>query len=87
MRAAGFVIVGSEGIVLPLPFIFGNTALARWLLRLNSVFAKLRPALFGFQILLRARARPSLATLLDSAQKAALEKAERDQLQTKERAA
>jgi 2-polyprenyl-3-methyl-5-hydroxy-6-metoxy-1,4-benzoquinol methylase len=87
MRAAGFVIVGSEGIVLPLPFILGNTALSRWLLRLNAVLVKLRPTLFGFQILLRAKARPSLATLLDSAQKAALEKTARDQLQTKERAA
>jgi glycosyltransferase involved in cell wall biosynthesis/uncharacterized UPF0146 family protein len=87
MRAAGFVIVGSEGIVLPLPFIFGNTALARWLLRLNAALVKLRPTLFGFQILLLAKARPSLATLLDSAQKAALEKKEIGQLQAKERAA
>ena len=74
MRAAGFEILRSEGIVVPLPIILGDTGLSRMLLRLNGLFVKLWPAMFGFQILLRAKARPSLATLLASAQMAATEK-------------
>jgi glycosyltransferase involved in cell wall biosynthesis len=74
MRAAGFEILGTEGIVAPLPLIFGDTALSRMLLRFNGLLVRLWPAMFGFQILLRARARPSLATLLASAQQGAMEK-------------
>ena len=72
MVSAGFDVVGSEGIVVPLPFILGNNALSRGLLGLNKFLARIWPTLFGFQILLRARARPSLETLLDSAQQAAV---------------
>ena len=87
MRAAGFVVTASEGIVLPLPFIFGDNAFSRLLLKINGTFVKLLPALFGFQILVRANAKPSLSTLLDSAQRAALEKITKENMQSKEYAA
>ncbi len=74
MRAAGFEILVSEGIVAPLPLIFGDTGLSRTLLRLNGLLIKLWPGMFSFQILLRARGRPNLATLLAAAQYAATEK-------------
>jgi glycosyltransferase involved in cell wall biosynthesis/SAM-dependent methyltransferase len=85
MRAAGFEIAGSEGVVMPLPFIFGDTALSRLLLGLNRLLVRLWPTMFGFQILLRARARPDLETLLARAQQAALEKRARGEAE--ERAA
>ncbi|MFT4120492.1 glycosyltransferase [Bradyrhizobium sp.] len=78
MRSAGFEIVSSEGIVVPLPFIFGDNGLSRTLLRLNAFLVRLWPEMFGFQILLRAKARPNLDTLLASAQQAALAKREED---------
>jgi glycosyltransferase involved in cell wall biosynthesis len=74
MRAAGFEILGFEGIVVPLPLIFGDNGFSRMLLRFNRLLVKLWPAMFGFQILLRARARPNLATLLASAQQGATKK-------------
>ena len=74
MRAAGFEILGFEGIVVPLPLIFGDNGFSRMLLRFNRLLVKLWPAMFGFQILLRARARPNLATLLASAQQGAAKK-------------
>jgi len=87
MRAAGFVVTASEGIVLPLPFIFGDNAFSRLLLKINGTLVKLLPALFGFQILVRAKAKPSLSTLLDRAQRAALEKITKESTQSKEYAA
>jgi glycosyltransferase involved in cell wall biosynthesis len=74
MRAAGFEILRSEGVVAPLPLILGDAGLARALLRLNGLLARCWPAMFGFQILLRARARPNLAALLALAQQGAAEK-------------
>jgi 2-polyprenyl-3-methyl-5-hydroxy-6-metoxy-1,4-benzoquinol methylase len=74
MRAASFDIVRSEGVVMPLPFIFGNTGLSRMLLRVNSFLVRLWPTMFGFQILLRAKARPNLTTLLAAAHQGAVEK-------------
>jgi hypothetical protein len=65
---------GSEGIVVPLPLIFGDTGLSRMLLRFNGLLVKLWPTMFSFQILLCAKARPNLATLLASAQQGATEK-------------
>ncbi len=74
MRAAGFEILSSEGVSVPLPLVFGDTALSRALLRLNGALVNIWPAMFSFQILLRARARPALATLLASARQGAIEK-------------
>ena len=44
MRAAGFEIQRSEGVVVPLPFIFGRSALfSRIALAINHVLVRLRP--------------------------------------------
>jgi glycosyltransferase involved in cell wall biosynthesis len=74
MRAAGFDIERSEGVVLPMPFIFGRSALSRIALAVNHILVRLRPTLFGFQILMVANPRATLATLLDSAKASADEK-------------
>jgi hypothetical protein len=67
MRAAGFDIRRSEGVVVPIPFIFGVSTLSRIVLALNHALVRLRPTLFGFQILLVAKPGPTLATLLQAA--------------------
>ena len=59
MRAAGFEVTASEGVVMPLPFVLGTSGFSRLLMRLNQWLVRVHPALFGFQILIRANARPS----------------------------
>jgi SAM-dependent methyltransferase len=71
MRAAGFEIERSEGVVMPMPFVFGHSALSRIALAFNHVLVRLRPTLFGFQILMIGKPRPTLATLLDAARASA----------------
>jgi SAM-dependent methyltransferase len=74
MRAAGFEVEGSEGVVVPMPFVFGRSALSRAALAFNRALVRLRPTLFGFQILLVAKARPTLGSLLEAARASADEK-------------
>jgi glycosyltransferase involved in cell wall biosynthesis len=74
MRAAGFEIQRSEGVVVPFPFIFGPTRLSKIALAVNRALVRLRPTLFGFQIFIVARPRPNLATLLNAANVAANQK-------------
>lgn len=72
--AAGFDVTRQEGIVAPLPFIFGSSRLSRWLMAGHKLLVRLWPTMFGFQLLAVARARPTLETLLQSAETAATEK-------------
>jgi glycosyltransferase involved in cell wall biosynthesis len=74
MRAAGFEIEHSEGVVVPMPFIFGRSVWSKIALAVNRALVRLRPTLFGFQILLVAKPRPTLASLLDAAKIAADQK-------------
>jgi glycosyltransferase involved in cell wall biosynthesis/2-polyprenyl-3-methyl-5-hydroxy-6-metoxy-1,4-benzoquinol methylase len=74
MRAAGFEIEHSEGVVVPMPFIFGRSLLSKIALAINQALVRLRPQLFGFQILLLAKPRPTLPTLLDTAKASANDK-------------
>jgi glycosyltransferase involved in cell wall biosynthesis len=74
MCAAGFEIQRSEGVVVPVPFIFGHSALSKIMLKINHTLVRLRPTLFGFQILIIAKPRIDLATLLAAAKTAADEK-------------
>jgi SAM-dependent methyltransferase len=74
-RSAGFTIERTEGVVPPLPFIFGPSRLGRALMTLARALVGLQPRLFGFQCLFVVRPRPTLATLLARAQAAAQEKA------------
>jgi glycosyltransferase involved in cell wall biosynthesis/2-polyprenyl-3-methyl-5-hydroxy-6-metoxy-1,4-benzoquinol methylase len=75
MRAAGFDVTHEEGIVVPLPLVLGLSRIARALLSINRFLVRVRPTLFGFQILLTAKACPTLESLLNAARAAAVEKA------------
>ena len=74
MNTAGFECDKVKGIPIPMPFIFGERWISRTLLALNRWLCKMRPSLFGFQILVTARARPTLANLLDAAKASAADK-------------
>jgi 2-polyprenyl-3-methyl-5-hydroxy-6-metoxy-1,4-benzoquinol methylase len=74
MDSAGFVVTRSEGVVVPLPFIFGSSRLGRALLAVNKALVRLRPTLFGFQSLFVVEPRPTLESLLGDAKAAAADK-------------
>lgn len=74
MVAAGMEIKQQEGIVVPAPFVFGPGALSRAVMTINRLLVRLRPSMFGFQLLVVATARPTLETLLTSAESASQEK-------------
>jgi glycosyltransferase involved in cell wall biosynthesis len=73
LSAGGFEVKSAEGIVVPVPFVFGPGLLSRALLKVNKMLVRIRPTLFGFQMLLVCEARPTLHTLLRSAQQAAVD--------------
>jgi glycosyltransferase involved in cell wall biosynthesis len=72
--AAGFDVLKAEGVIVPVPFIFGISRLSRWIMAINKILVRLRPEVFGFQLLVVAKARPTLASLLSDAEAAASEK-------------
>jgi len=74
MRAAGFDVGRVEGVVVPIPFILGASALSKILLAVNRLLTKVWPSLFGFQILMVASPRPTLAAILEAARTAADQK-------------
>ena len=74
MRAAGFDIRRVEGVSVPIPFVLGQSALSKMLLAVNRWLARIWPSLFGFQILMVASPRPTLAAILEAATRAASQK-------------
>jgi hypothetical protein len=60
--------------VVPIAFVFGNSALSRALTGINRLLVRLNPKLFGFQILVVARPRPTLKNLLEDAKMSAEKK-------------
>jgi glycosyltransferase involved in cell wall biosynthesis len=75
LRSAGFEVTHSEGIVPPLPFVFGSSSsVGGALMAVARAAVRLRPTLFAFQCLLIARPLPTLDTLLASARKAAADR-------------
>lgn len=74
MRSAGFVVEQVEGMVPPLPFVFGSSRLGRVLMSAAKALVKTWPRLFGFQCVMIARPRPTLHTLLARAHDAATER-------------
>jgi glycosyltransferase involved in cell wall biosynthesis len=74
MTAAGLIVDHAEGVVPPLPFVFGSSRTGRALMAVARTLTRLRPRLFAFQCLMIARPRPTLSTLLLRAQASAVEK-------------
>lgn len=63
----GFEITQCVGIPAPYPLALGDNAVARALVRINSLLIKISKGLFSYQIFLRMRAKPSLPWLLERA--------------------
>jgi hypothetical protein len=61
---SGYKILELRGIPAPFPLALGDNRLARFLLGLNSLLIHLSKGLFGYQIFVRAEARPTVNNLL-----------------------
>ena len=74
LAASGFDIMRQEGVIMPVPFVLGPSLLARSLMMTNRLLAGVWPAMFGFQLLVVAKARPTLHALLEAAEISAAKK-------------
>jgi SAM-dependent methyltransferase len=68
LEQSGFVITEIGGVPGPFPLALGDNFFARSLTRINSALIFLSRGLFSYQIMVRARALPTLETLLDRAE-------------------
>jgi hypothetical protein len=67
LEQSGFVIVEKKAMPAPFPLAIGNGRFSRFLLKLNSWLIRLSPSLFGYQVVVRAKALPTVKSLLDLA--------------------
>ena len=65
---AGFEVVEECGVPAPFPLALGDNWMSRLLIKINQVMIKLSKSLFSYQIFLVVRSRPSLNSLLKTAQ-------------------
>jgi len=63
----GFEVLETRGIPAPFPLAFGNNVLGRFLVLLNNALIRVSKTLFGYQVFMVARPRPSLDHLLTAA--------------------
>lgn len=65
---AGFTVLETKGIPAPFPLAIGDNAFSRALLAINQLLIRLSRGLFAYQAFMRVKARPTLKTLLNTAQ-------------------
>ena len=65
---AGFEVVEECGVPAPFPLALGDNWISRLFIKINQVMIKLSKSLFSYQIFLVVRSRPSLNSLLKTAQ-------------------
>ena len=64
---AGFVVSETRAVPVPFPCALGESGMSHWLLAANEFLIRLLPGLFGYQIIARATARPTVTSLLRTA--------------------
>ncbi|WP_084630581.1 bifunctional glycosyltransferase/class I SAM-dependent methyltransferase [Desulfovibrio aminophilus] len=67
LQQRGYSVEAVRGIPAPYPKAIGDNATSRLLLRLNSLFIRLRLPLFSYQLYVEARPLPTIDDLLDGA--------------------
>jgi 2-polyprenyl-3-methyl-5-hydroxy-6-metoxy-1,4-benzoquinol methylase len=70
LRQAGFTIVETKAVPAPFHLAVRNSLISNILSTLNSFLNRLLPALFAYQVIVRAKARPTVESLLRAAQEA-----------------
>ena len=74
LEQSGFVILEKKAIPAPFPLALGTGFWSRFLLGLNSFLIRISPSLFGYQVVVRARALPTVQSLLEDAQETSASK-------------
>lgn len=64
LEQCGFTVTGWQGIPAPFPEAIGRNILSRFLLTTNQLLIRVLPGVFSYQILVTARARPTVKWLL-----------------------
>ena len=76
IRQSGFDIVERVGVPAPIPLGAGDSGFSRTLLHINQWLIGLSRGLFSYQIFLRIKPRPSVHSLLETAQEHSQKRAE-----------
>ena len=67
LNQTGFSILETKPLPAPFPLALGENRLSRFLLTVNSFLMRLSASLFGYQVIMRAKARPTVEWLLQDA--------------------
>jgi glycosyltransferase involved in cell wall biosynthesis len=67
LEQAGFIVKQTKLVPAPFPLALGQNAISKMLLSINSLLIAILPGLFGYQVIARAKARPTVKSLLQSA--------------------
>jgi glycosyltransferase involved in cell wall biosynthesis len=67
MKEQGYILESVEGIPVPFEFIFGPGKFSNFCLFINRLLMRISKSLFSFQVVIRARPKPTLQYLLDNA--------------------
>jgi glycosyltransferase involved in cell wall biosynthesis len=74
LEQSGFVILEQKAMPAPFPLALGDGMISRFLLKLNSFLNRLSPSLFGYQVIVRAKALPTAKALLEDARQTSVTK-------------
>ena len=74
LEQSGFIISEKKAIPAPIPLALGDNVVSRMLLKVNSLFNRISPGLFGYQMIFRATARPNVKSLLEAARETSAER-------------
>ena len=72
-QQTGYQILEVRGIPAPFPKAIGDNWVGRWLIALNQFGIALLPGLFSYQMFVRAKALPTVVTLLTETQQSSAE--------------
>jgi glycosyltransferase involved in cell wall biosynthesis len=65
---SGFDVLEMRGVPAPIPLVVGNGIVGRFLIAVNKLLIRISRSLFAYQIFAVVRPRPTLDTLLDTAE-------------------
>ena len=74
LTQSGFVVIEKKSMPAPFPLALGDGPMGRFLLKLNSILIRIAPRLFGYQLLIRAKALPTLESLREAADQSTSER-------------
>lgn len=70
----GFEVLETKGVPAPFPLAFGDNGFSRFLVAVNNALIRLSKTMFGYQVFMIVRPRPSLDHLLATSHKASAQR-------------